>query len=193
MSVPPANAGRRGPFKAGAGRDWPGCACAGPLASEAAGSSPGCAGLVRLPPRSAAMEAVPEPGVEPEPCPEPPAHRLSVAELDRELDSRSELVRGQRRARLPARRGSGPGRRGETGPGRGALRGLCRPGHLGECRWGGPGPAGARSVAFVQAVPRKWLPRVTLTVFNLSLKTHPCQFLLVGKTQVAAGLVLSAC
>ncbi|KAK2538657.1 Vps8 [Columba livia] len=38
------------------------------------------------------MEAAPETGVEPEPCPEPPAHRLSVAELDRELDSRSELI-----------------------------------------------------------------------------------------------------
>lgn len=38
------------------------------------------------------MAAAPEPA-EVEPCPEPPAHRLSVAELDRELDSRSELVR----------------------------------------------------------------------------------------------------
>uniref|UniRef100_A0A8C3PPI1 Vacuolar protein sorting-associated protein 8 homolog n=1 Tax=Calidris pygmaea TaxID=425635 RepID=A0A8C3PPI1_9CHAR len=43
------------------------------------------------------MEASPEQGVFPagaeaEPFPEPPAHRLSVAELDRELDSRSELI-----------------------------------------------------------------------------------------------------
>ncbi|KAM6198997.1 vacuolar protein sorting-associated protein 8 homolog [Sarcoramphus papa] len=43
------------------------------------------------------MEAAPEEGVcpagaEAEPCPEPPAHRLSAAELDRELDSRSELI-----------------------------------------------------------------------------------------------------
>ncbi|XP_048170161.1 vacuolar protein sorting-associated protein 8 homolog isoform X3 [Corvus hawaiiensis] len=37
------------------------------------------------------MAAAPEPA-EPEPCPEPPAHRLSVVELDRELDSRSELI-----------------------------------------------------------------------------------------------------
>ncbi|NXH32418.1 VPS8 protein, partial [Myiagra hebetior] len=45
-----------------------------------------------------AMAAAPEPSpsssmpAEPEPCPEPPAHRLSVVELDRELDSRSELI-----------------------------------------------------------------------------------------------------
>uniref|UniRef100_A0A8D2MNY0 Vacuolar protein sorting-associated protein 8 homolog n=1 Tax=Zonotrichia albicollis TaxID=44394 RepID=A0A8D2MNY0_ZONAL len=37
------------------------------------------------------MAAALEPA-EAEPCPEPPAHRLSVAELDRELDSRSELI-----------------------------------------------------------------------------------------------------
>uniref|UniRef100_A0A8C5X511 Vacuolar protein sorting-associated protein 8 homolog n=1 Tax=Malurus cyaneus samueli TaxID=2593467 RepID=A0A8C5X511_9PASS len=37
------------------------------------------------------MAAPPEPAG-PEPCLEPPAHRLSVAELDRELDSRSELI-----------------------------------------------------------------------------------------------------
>lgn len=40
------------------------------------------------------MAAAFEPA-EAEPCPEPPAHRLSVAELDRELDSRSELVRSE--------------------------------------------------------------------------------------------------
>lgn len=50
--------------------------------------------------RSPAMEAAPEQGAcpaaaEADPCPEPPAHRLSAAELDRELDSRSELVRGE--------------------------------------------------------------------------------------------------
>uniref|UniRef100_A0A672UKD9 Vacuolar protein sorting-associated protein 8 homolog n=1 Tax=Strigops habroptila TaxID=2489341 RepID=A0A672UKD9_STRHB len=43
------------------------------------------------------MDAAPEQGAcpagaEPEPCPEPPVHRLSVAELDRELDCRSELI-----------------------------------------------------------------------------------------------------
>ncbi|KAF1549037.1 hypothetical protein FQV10_0008744, partial [Eudyptes schlegeli] len=48
-------------------------------------------------PRSPAMEAAPEEGAcpagaEAEPCSEPPAHRLSAAELDRELDSRSELI-----------------------------------------------------------------------------------------------------
>ncbi|XP_050184016.1 vacuolar protein sorting-associated protein 8 homolog isoform X2 [Myiozetetes cayanensis] len=37
------------------------------------------------------MAAVPE-GAEPELPPEPPVHRLSVAELDRELDSHSELI-----------------------------------------------------------------------------------------------------
>ncbi|RMC02230.1 hypothetical protein DUI87_21397 [Hirundo rustica rustica] len=37
------------------------------------------------------MAAALEPA-EAEPCPEPPAHRLSVAELDRELDSRCELI-----------------------------------------------------------------------------------------------------
>uniref|UniRef100_A0A803V914 VPS8 subunit of CORVET complex n=1 Tax=Ficedula albicollis TaxID=59894 RepID=A0A803V914_FICAL len=37
------------------------------------------------------MAEAPEPA-EPEPCPELPVHRLSVAELDRELDSRSELI-----------------------------------------------------------------------------------------------------
>ncbi|XP_071423017.1 vacuolar protein sorting-associated protein 8 homolog [Pithys albifrons albifrons] len=37
------------------------------------------------------MAAAPA-GAEPEPSPEPPAHRLSVAELDRELDCRSELI-----------------------------------------------------------------------------------------------------
>lgn len=51
------------------------------------------------------MDAAPEDGpagaeAEPDglPCPEPPAPRLSVAELDRELDSRSELVRRHFRA-----------------------------------------------------------------------------------------------
>uniref|UniRef100_A0A8C3V811 Vacuolar protein sorting-associated protein 8 homolog n=1 Tax=Catharus ustulatus TaxID=91951 RepID=A0A8C3V811_CATUS len=48
-----------------------------------AGSSPGGAGP--------AMAAAPEPA-EAEPCPEAPVHRLSVAELERELDSRSELI-----------------------------------------------------------------------------------------------------
>ncbi|NXT78029.1 VPS8 protein, partial [Zapornia atra] len=49
-------------------------------------------------PCSSTMEAVlPEPGgcpagAEAEPCLEPPAHRLSAAELDRELDSRGELI-----------------------------------------------------------------------------------------------------
>ncbi|XP_055580099.1 vacuolar protein sorting-associated protein 8 homolog isoform X2 [Falco cherrug] len=43
------------------------------------------------------MEAALEPGAcpagaEAEPCAEPPAHRLSAAELDRELDCRSELI-----------------------------------------------------------------------------------------------------
>uniref|UniRef100_A0A8B9FFV9 Vacuolar protein sorting-associated protein 8 homolog n=1 Tax=Amazona collaria TaxID=241587 RepID=A0A8B9FFV9_9PSIT len=43
------------------------------------------------------MDAAPErgscpTGVEADPCPEPPVHRLSVAELDRELDCRSELI-----------------------------------------------------------------------------------------------------
>uniref|UniRef100_A0A8C3V914 Vacuolar protein sorting-associated protein 8 homolog n=1 Tax=Catharus ustulatus TaxID=91951 RepID=A0A8C3V914_CATUS len=37
------------------------------------------------------MAAAPEPA-EAEPCPEAPVHRLSVAELERELDSRSELI-----------------------------------------------------------------------------------------------------
>ncbi|KAF4795304.1 Vacuolar protein sorting-associated protein 8 like protein [Turdus rufiventris] len=37
------------------------------------------------------MAAAPEPA-EVEPCPEPLVHRLSVAELERELDSRSELI-----------------------------------------------------------------------------------------------------
>lgn len=54
-----------------------------------------------------------EAAAEPEPCPELPAHRaLSVAELDRELDSRSELVRlGRGSLQLPPgvkrRRGRG--------------------------------------------------------------------------------------
>uniref|UniRef100_A0A8D2MSR3 VPS8 subunit of CORVET complex n=1 Tax=Zonotrichia albicollis TaxID=44394 RepID=A0A8D2MSR3_ZONAL len=51
--------------------------------ARVAGSSPAGAGP--------AMAAALEPA-EAEPCPEPPAHRLSVAELDRELDSRSELI-----------------------------------------------------------------------------------------------------
>ncbi|NWS22506.1 VPS8 protein, partial [Pachyramphus minor] len=51
--------------------------------AAAAGSSPGGAGP--------AMAAVTD-GAEPEPPSEPPVHRLSVAELDRELDSRSELI-----------------------------------------------------------------------------------------------------
>ncbi|XP_030899512.2 vacuolar protein sorting-associated protein 8 homolog isoform X1 [Melopsittacus undulatus] len=43
------------------------------------------------------MDAAPEQsvcptGAEADPCPEPPVHRLSVAELDRELDCRSELI-----------------------------------------------------------------------------------------------------
>ncbi|KQK79932.1 hypothetical protein AAES_221929 [Amazona aestiva] len=43
------------------------------------------------------MDAAPErgscpTGVEADPCPEPPVHRLSVAELDREPDCRSELI-----------------------------------------------------------------------------------------------------
>lgn len=62
------------------------------------------------------MEAAPEQGVcpagaEAEPCPEPPAHRLSAAELDRELDSRSELVRREPlrgRGSLPAASGALP-------------------------------------------------------------------------------------
>ncbi|NWW02149.1 VPS8 protein, partial [Oreocharis arfaki] len=51
--------------------------------ARAAGSSPGGAGP--------AMAAALEPA-EPEPGPEPPAHRLSVVELDRDLDSRCELI-----------------------------------------------------------------------------------------------------
>lgn len=58
--------------------------------------------------RSPAMDAAPEEGpagteAEPDglPCPEPPASRLSAAELDRELDSRSELVRRHFRAVVP--------------------------------------------------------------------------------------------
>ncbi|XP_062462442.1 vacuolar protein sorting-associated protein 8 homolog isoform X2 [Pezoporus occidentalis] len=43
------------------------------------------------------MDAAPEQGAcptgaEADPCPEPPVHRLSVAELERELDCRSELI-----------------------------------------------------------------------------------------------------
>lgn len=54
---------------------------------------------------SPAMDAAPEEGpagteAEPDglPCPEPSASRLSAVELDRELDSRSELVRRHFRA-----------------------------------------------------------------------------------------------
>ncbi|NXF32652.1 VPS8 protein, partial [Nyctibius bracteatus] len=54
-------------------------------------------GIPAAAPGSPAMDAAPEQdpcpaGAEAEPCPEPPAHRLSAAELDRELDSRSELI-----------------------------------------------------------------------------------------------------
>lgn len=88
--------------------------------------------------RSPAMDAAPEDGpagaeAEPDglPCPEPPAPRLSVAELDRELDSRSELVRRHFRA--------GAARLAPRWDGRAAPRPpLCAPS-------GGMGGSGKRS------------------------------------------------
>lgn len=62
------------------------------------------------------MAAAPEPA-EVEPCPEPPVHRLSVAELERELDSRSELVRPEPPRRRHGRAaGAAPARALPTGP-----------------------------------------------------------------------------
>lgn len=62
------------------------------------------------------MAAALEPA-EAEPCPEPPAHRLSVAELDRELDSRSELVRPEAPRRRHGRAaGAVPARALPAGP-----------------------------------------------------------------------------
>lgn len=84
------------------------------------------------------MAAAPEPA-EPDPCPEPPAHRLSVVELDRELDSRSELVRPEP---LRRRHGRAVGACACPGASRRA-EGLAAGGSVGpsDTREGGSGPS----------------------------------------------------
>uniref|UniRef100_A0A8C9EVV6 Vacuolar protein sorting-associated protein 8 homolog n=1 Tax=Pavo cristatus TaxID=9049 RepID=A0A8C9EVV6_PAVCR len=88
------------PLTAARGGRW----CRAAPARSGGGSERGFESRRRRPARPAAscspgMDAAPEEGpagaeAEPDglPCPEPPAPRLSAAELDRELDSRSELI-----------------------------------------------------------------------------------------------------
>ncbi|NWU69121.1 VPS8 protein, partial [Pterocles burchelli] len=93
VAAPPALSLARGPFKAGTARG--GCAAPARRGFESRLCWPGVGAAAA--PRSPAMDAAPEQaacpaGAEAEPGPEPSAHRLSAAELDRELDSRSDLI-----------------------------------------------------------------------------------------------------